>query len=377
MSLWFLLALMTVGAIFAVLWPLSRRTDVKREGRESAVYQDQLAEIDRDIANGLIGETEGAAARVEISRRLLAAADAEEGSTVSSRLRLRRAVAMVALIGVPVLAGALYLHLGSPALPDFPLTSRARAPVPGQSLDQLVAQVQTHLEKNPTDGRGWSVLAPVLGRLGRFDDAAQAFRNAIRYDGDNAARRAGLGEALAGAANGVVTAEAKAEFERAVALDADEPKARYFLGVAAEQDGRPKEAAALWQDMLSKAPPDAPWRPVLEAALARVGAAVPAPSDSASAKIPALSNDTIASVQGMSEGDRGAMIRGMVDRLAARLKQNGDDVEGWLRLARAYMVLKEPDNARAARDDARRALAANEDGLRKLNEGLKALGIDG
>lgn len=377
MSLWFLLALMTVGAIFAVLWPLSRRTAIRREGRESAVYQDQLAEIDRDIAGGLIGETEGAAARVEISRRLLAAADAEETSAVSSSVRLRRAVAMVALIGVPVLAGALYLHLGSPALPDFPLASRTRAPAAGQSLDQLVAQVQTHLEKNPTDGRGWSVLAPVLGRLGRFDDAAQAFRNAIRYDGDSAARRAGLGEALAGAANGVVTAEAKAEFERAVALDADEPKARYFLGLAAEQDGRPKEAAALWQDLLSKAPPDAPWRPVLETALARVGAAVSAPADSASAKVPALSNDTIASVQGMSEGDRGAMIRGMVDRLATRLKQNGDDVEGWLRLARAYMVLKEPDNARAARDDARRALAANEAGLRKLNEGLKALGIDG
>ncbi|MGX9393633.1 c-type cytochrome biogenesis protein CcmI [Nitrobacteraceae bacterium UC4446_H13] len=377
MSLWFLLALMTVGAIFAVLWPLSRRTAVRREGRESAVYQDQLAEVDRDIAGGLIGETEGAAARVEISRRLLAAADAEDGRAVSSSLRLRRAVAMVALIGVPVLAGALYLHLGSPTLPDFPLASRTRTPVAGQSLDQLVAQVQTHLETNPTDGRGWGVLAPVLGRLGRFEDAAQAFRNAIRYDGDSAGRRAGFGEALAGAANGVVTAEAKTEFERAVALDADEPKARYFLGVAAEQDGRPKEAAALWQDLLNKTPADAPWRPVLETALARVGAAVPAPTDSASAKVPALSNDTIASVQGMSEGDRGAMIRGMVDRLAARLKQNGSDVEGWLRLARAYMVLKEPDNVRTARDDARRALAANEADLRKLNEGLKALGIDG
>ncbi len=375
MSLWFLLALMTVGAIFAVLWPLGRRTPVKREGRESAVYQDQLAEIDRDIAGGLIGETEAAAARVEISRRLLAAADTEQARTVSSSLRMRRAVALVALVGVPVLAGALYLHLGSPAMPDFPLASRTRAPAAGQSLEQLVAQVQSHLEKHPTDGRGWTVLAPVLGRLGRFEEAAQAFRNAIRYDGDSAARRAGLGEALAGAANGVVTAEAKAEFERAVALDADEPKARYFLGLAAEQDGRPKDAAALWQDLLSKAPPDAPWRPVLEAALARVG--VTAPTSPDGAKMPSLSNDTIASAQGMSESDRGAMIRGMVDRLAARLKQNGDDVEGWLRLARAYMVLNEPDNARAARDDARRALAASEGDLRKLNEGLKALGIDG
>ncbi len=366
MSLWFVLALMTLGAIFAVLWPLGRRTAPPGGGRESAVYRDQLAEIDRDIAAGLIGETEAAAARVEIGRRLLAAADVEETSAVSSSLRLRRAVAVVALVGLPLLAGGLYLRLGTPAMPDFPLASRMRAPAEGQSLDRLVAQVQAHLEKNPTDGRGWGVLAPVLGRLGRFEDAAQAFRNAIRYDGDSAARRAGLGEALAGAAGGVVTAEAKAEFERAVALDGSDVKARYFLGLAAEQDGRPKDAVALWQDMLGKAPPDAPWRPLLEAALARLGATAPA-----------LSNDTIASVQGMSEGDRAAMIRGMVDRLATRLKQNGDDVEGWLRLARAYMVLGEPDSARAARDDARRALKADETGLRKLNEGLKALGIDG
>jgi cytochrome c-type biogenesis protein CcmH len=79
----------------------------------------------------------------------------------------------------------------------------------------------------------------------------------------------------------------------------------------------------------------------------------------------------------MSEADRSTMIHGMVDRLAARLKQNGDDVEGWLRLVRAYTVLKEPEKSRAARDDARRALGQDEAGLRKLNEGLKALGIDG
>ncbi|MCO5129829.1 MAG: c-type cytochrome biogenesis protein CcmI [Xanthobacteraceae bacterium] len=377
MSLWFVLALMTFGAIFAVLWPLGRRAARQPEGRESAVYRDQLAEVDRDIAAGLIGETEAAAARVEIGRRLIAAADAEEAAAPPSSLRLRRAVAVVALVGVPVLAGGLYLRLGTPAMPDFPLASRMRAPAGGQSLDQLVAQVQAHLEKNPTDGRGWGVLAPVLGRVGRFEDAAQAFRNAIRYDGDSATRRAGLGEALAGAANGVVTAEAKAEFERAVALDASDVRARYFLGLAAEQDGRPKEAAAIWRAMLDKAPPDAPWRPLVAAALARIGAVAQAAPDGASAKLPALPEGAAAAAQGMSEGDRAAMIRGMVDRLATRLKQNGDDVEGWLRLARAYMVLNEPERAHAARDDARRALAADEVGLRKLNEGLKALGIDG
>ena len=131
-----------------------------------------------------------------------------------------------------------YLALGSPLLGDFPLASRTRTADANQPLDNMVAQVEAHLEKNPTDGRGWTVLAPVLARLGRYDDAVRAYRNAITYAGDSAERRADLGEALAVAAGGVVTAEAKAEFERAVAQNADEPKANYFLGLAAEQDGR-------------------------------------------------------------------------------------------------------------------------------------------
>ena len=151
------------------------------------------------------------------------------------------------------------------------MRERAQAPAASQPLDNLVAQVEAHLEKNPTDGRGWNVLAPVLARLGRFDDAVRAYRNSITYNGDSAARRADLGEAIAAAAGGVVTAEAKTEFERAVALNADEVKASYFLGLAAEQDGRHAEAASIWRAMLAKAPADAPWRPLVQAALARVG----------------------------------------------------------------------------------------------------------
>ena len=114
-----------------------------------------------------------------------------------------------------------------------------------------MAQVEAHLEKNPADGRGWNVLAPVLARLGRYDEAVRAYRNSITYNGERSERRADLGEALAAAAGGVVTAEAKAEFERAVALNADEVKASYFLGLAAEQDGRgsepPRSGAPCWQ----------------------------------------------------------------------------------------------------------------------------------
>ena len=367
MTLWFVFALMTVAAIFAVLWPLSRKPVAQAGGTEAAVYKDQLAEIDRDAAAGLIGSSEAEAARVEISRRLLAAVDGQRDLPAQSNLKLRRTSAVMALAGLPIAAVALYLSLGSPQLGDFPLAERARTADANQPLDNLVAQVEAHLDKNPTDGRGWNVLAPVLARLGRYDEAIRAYRNSITYNGDSAERRSDLGEALMGSAGGVVTAEAKAEFERAVAQNADDPKANYFLGLAAEQDGRNTDAASIWRAMLAKAPADAPWRSLVQAALVRVGGPV----------APTLSNDTMAAAKEMSEADRGAMIREMVDRLATRLKQNGDDVEGWLRLVRAYMVMGERDKAVSALTDARQAVANDADRLRQLNEGLKNLGLDG
>jgi len=367
MTLWFVFALMTAAAIFAVLWPLGRGGPPQDDASEAAVYKDQLTEIDRDVAAGLIGRPEAEAARVEISRRLLAAADNQRDPPVASNIGLRRSAAVIALVGLPIVAVALYLPLGSPQLGDFPLAQRIRAPDATQPLDNLVAQVEQHLEKNPTDGRGWSVLAPVLARLGRYDDAVRAYRNSITYNGDSAERRADLGEAFAAAAGGVVTSEAKAEFERAIALNADEVKASYFLGVAAEQDGRTAEAKSIWRAMLARAPTDAPWRPLVQAALARVGGSA----------APALSDDAMAAAKDMNETDRGTMIRGMVERLASRLKQNGDDVDGWLRLVRAYVVMGDRDKARGALTDARQAVANDAERLRELNEGLKNLGLDG
>ncbi len=369
MTLWFVFALMTAAAVFAVLWPLGRGIRLQSDGSEAAVYKDQLSEIGRDLAAGLIGAPEAEAARVEIGRRLLAAADHQRDPPFASNIVLRRSAAILALVGLPIVAIAIYLPLGSPRLADFPLAERTRAPDATQPLDNLVAQVEAHLEKNPADGRGWAVLAPVLAKLWRYDDAVRAYRNSITYNGENAGRRADLGEALVAAAGGVVTSEAKAEFERAVALNADEAKASYFLGVAAEQDGRTTEAASIWRTMLARAPTDAPWRPLVQAALARVNAA--------GSGAPVLSDDTVAAAKDMNEADRGAMIRGMVDRLATRLKENGDDVEGWLRLVRAYMVMGDRDRAKIASMDARQAVANDAERLRQLNDGLKNLGLDG
>src|SRR5437667_455573 len=126
MALWFGLALMTAAAVWAVLWPLARRRGELRSGSDVAVYREQLTELERDREAGLIGDNEAAAARVEVSRRLIAAADPQtaSASSASSVIWQRRSVAIVALVLVPFGAAALYLDLGSPSFPDQPLAPR-------------------------------------------------------------------------------------------------------------------------------------------------------------------------------------------------------------------------------------------------------------
>jgi cytochrome c-type biogenesis protein CcmH len=376
MTLWFAIALMTVAAVFAVLWPLAHPASRLRSGSDVAVYRDQLDEIERDRAAGLIADKEAAAAQVEVSRRLIAAADAQAPETqpdASGNWR-RRAVAVAALVLVPFGAAALYLAVGSPTLPDQPLAPRlAAARNNNQSIDNLVAQVESHLERNPGDGRGWEVIAPVYVRLGRFDDAAKARRNALRLNGETAERQAALGEALVFAANGIVTAEAKTAFEKAVALDAGEAQARYFLGLAAEQDGNRAQAAAIWRALIDGAPPGATWLEFVRGALARVDNGA-APSSASGGP----SEEQVAASADMSPEQRMTMIRGMIDRLSERLNRDASDVEGWLRLVRSYIVLGERDKARAAVVDARRALANEPDKLKRLDDLVQTTGpVDG
>jgi cytochrome c-type biogenesis protein CcmH len=369
MMLWFVMAMMTAAAIFAVLWPLARRHPL-HGGSDVEVYRDQLDEIGRDRAAGLIGEREAEAARIEVSRRLLAAADA--GASPLQRdgsAWRRRGTALVALVLLPVGVMGFYALLGSPDVPGQPQSTRREMPPEQRSLAELVGRVEAHLEANPQDGRGWEVIGPVYMRLGRYDDAVKARRNALHLLGPSGTREADLGEALTGAANGVVTAEAKSAFERALSLNPDDFRVRYFLGLAAEQDGRPKEAAELWRTLLATAPMGAPWIAFVREALARV--------DPAAAPQRGPSAEDIAAASELSPEQRAAMVRGMVERLAERLKNDGSDVEGWLRLVRAYMVLGDRDRALTAAGDARRALAGEPEKLQQVNDVIKGLGLEG
>lgn len=373
MTLWLAFALMTAAAIFAVLWPLSRRVEA-RGGSDLAVYRDQLDEIGRDRAAGLIGEAEAEAAKVEVSRRLIAAADAagtEPAVTGPAPLWRRRATAIAALVLLPLGAAVFYLSLGSPQLPGAPLAERmVQQANQNRSIASMVSQVEAHLERNPNDARGYEVLAPVYMRLGRFSDAVNARRKVIALAGETAQRQSDLGEALAAASNGIVTEEAKGAFDKALKLDGNELKARFFLGIAAEQDGDRTKAASIWRGMLDGAPADASWAPMVREALARVGGTPPSAT-------PGPSTADINAAAGMNDEDRSEMVHSMVARLADRLKQNGDDIEGWQRLMRAYIVLGERDKARGAASDAKRAFSGDPEKLKRIEDTIKEMGLEG
>ena len=357
MELWLVFALMTAATIFAVLWPLARHKPVRR-GSDIAVYKDQLDEIQRDRASGMIGEAEAEAARVEVSRRLIAAADAaefEKPALEGHSLWRRRVTAIAGLVALPVGAVTIYLILGSPDMPGQPLAQRVQAQSQSAAVQDMIAKVEDHVARNPDDGRAWEVLAPVYMRVGRYDDAVRAFRNVLRLNGSNAAHEADLGEALVFAANGVVTDEAKKQFDRALALDSTDIMARFYTGMAADQDGRRAEAEKIWRGLLAEAPPGAPWVELVTHALNRqVPAAGTAPA--AAGSPPPADHDANA----------------MVERLAQRLKKDGSDVQGWLELVRSYRVLNQNDKMEGAIADARKALASDAGKLAQFAGGLEA-----
>jgi cytochrome c-type biogenesis protein CcmH len=259
MGFWLIAAFLTLAATLAVLLPLTRARAVDAAGGryDLEVYRDQMREVEADAARGLIDPQSAEQARIEIGRRLLRAE--QETQRRPANVQGARWTALIAVLSVPLIGWGLYAVTGSPDLPSQPLAGRAAEKAAVASVGELIARAEEHLRQNPDDVRGWDVLAPIYMRLGRYEDAVTAYRNAIRLQGETAERNVGLAQALTAAAGGTVTGEAQAQFDRA-----------------------------------------------------------------------------------------GAQIDAMVAGLDERLRQNPDDVEGWKRLVRSYLVLNRREDAVSA-----------------------------
>ena len=355
---WIIAGLLVVAALIALLKPLLRATPESGDEGESvlAVFRRQLANLDTEIAQGRLAADEAAAVRAEITRRMLAAADQETqnsrpavlGSAATS-CRLGIAIGIAALL--PAAALAVYSAVGTPAAVERG-GSAAAAPATDDRAKKLTAaaeQLKARLQQEPGHVEGWVLLARTFASLERYPEARSAYSQAIALAPKEPQLHAELGELLVLAAGGEVTAEAEAEFAKA----GDDPRARFYSAEAALQRGDLEAAKATLRTLLATAPAEAPWRKLVQERLAEIAPGEIAPGEQTpAAKGSGPTAQDVAAAQSMSPEERQAMIRSMVDRLAARLEQNPNDRDGWTRLAHAYDVLGESEKAQAARSRA-------------------------
>jgi len=377
---WIVLTLcLGVAALFAAA-PFLRPEPSQPEGDgRRHLYQRQIAEIEEEEKQGVISSSEAAGLRVEAQRRMLAAAT-NEIELKEASVPLSRTTTALIIAGMVVAGGAgLYAVKGSPTTPSasrMPLAaSLDRQPTPVQasptlatasvgSVDTMVDRLAARLEQSPDDVEGWRMLGWSYFNVDKYQEAARAYARAVTLSPKNASYRSAQGEALVMAAGGYVTDEALSVFEQTLTLDPDDPRARFFKGLSLDQAGDPAAAISAWIDMVASAAPGADWVPDLRqriftrAAEAGVDIAGRLEAADDSTRPPQTIGPTVAQIQAAMEkpaDDRQDMIEGMVASLAARLAEDPNDPEGWVRLIRSKTVLGRHGEAE---QDLRSAIAA-------------------
>ncbi len=381
---WIVAAALTALALLPLVRALLRPSGDVGEAASFArgVYAQQVAEVERDLARGVLTPDQAKLARAEIGRRLLsAAAEADKLEAVATQAtKPSRKLALALTLAMPVVALGIYLPTGHPNMPAQIFAERPKGRAVPEKVLEAVASLEKTLQENPNDQAGWTLLGQTYAAMGRIDDAAMAYRRALGLSQGDPELMSALAETLTSAADGIVGEEAHRLFDAVVKADPNNPRARYYLGVARQQAGDIKGALDRWTALVGDSPADAPWLPLLmqqiQQAAVSVGldpvAITPKPKPAANppaprgpmqgggagagSAAPALSAEQMQAMAGMSAEDQQATINSMVDGLEAKLTDNPGDVDGWLRLARAREV---QGNLDAARDALRGAVKAD------------------
>lgn len=304
------------------------------------------------------------------------------------------------------LVGAALLALAAVGVAVWRSQQEQAAPAPaaasGQqpTVEQVIARLEARLKADPNDAEGWRMLGWSYFQTERFAEAATAMKRAAALDPDNAEYHSMLGEALVMASRegDGMPADAKAAFDRALALDPKDARARYFRAVAIDLEGRHREAIDAWFALLADTPADAPWAADVREVIRSVGkengievekrlaAVSPAPASGgmktdggeiAAAGIPGPTREQIAAASQLPQGQQDAMVRGMVDGLEAKLKANPDNAQGWIMLMRSRMQLGETGKAAKALQDGLQAFRNDGAASRQLREAAATLGVPG
>ena len=353
---WIAFAILTGVAVLAALWPLARARRIQPQAlTDIDLYEAELARIGREVDRGLLSAVDGEAMTAEAARRLIRAHDGQVAPESQSSTRIRIA-AVLAIVVIPLVTLTVYDKTGSPDFSDMPLDARLNAVPDQMDFAAALARMEMHLASHPDDAQAQQIIAPIYVKLGRYDDAAKSFRMLVQLLGDEPAIQMALGSTLIRAENGKVSPEARAAFEAALAKDADLPEARFYIGLAQDQAGDSAAAVGTWSELLRLSPPGAPWLTEVQNRIVAAGG-----------KIPATSEPNL--------GDNSMVIRAIVARLADRLEQNGDDLDGWLRLLRSYTVLHETEKAQDALTRARAQFSGNSNAIQKIDALVLELGM--
>ncbi|HAA92279.1 MAG TPA: c-type cytochrome biogenesis protein CcmI [Rhodospirillaceae bacterium] len=358
MAFWVtVMVLMGIG-LGAVLWPLTRRPTESTNAAEydQEVYKAQLAELDRDLADGRISKAEARASRTEIARRLLAAdrvADATTETQAPPGAAYKIIIATVILI--PAIALGFYGFRGQPELSGQPFAERQQAKQNAgadgsANADVMIQRLAQQLAENPDNAEGWALLARSYLTLGRYQKAVPAFEKALGLDSGNTNLRSAYGETLFFAAGNVVTPAARAAFQAVLEMEPKEPRARYYLALADSAAGKEKKALADLRNLIAETPASAAYLPILIAQANKIAEKIGAPpivppqnAGKDTSPSPGPTEEDMRAAAQMSAEDRKQMIQSMVQRLADRLKETPNDLNGWIRLANAYRVLGQTD----------------------------------
>ncbi len=299
-------------------------------------------------------------------------------------------IGLIAFLAATVLvAGAIAYRAFNPIIPPEMAEAIEQAPL-------TIPDLQARAEQDPLNSKAWQELAFAHFSAGGYDQAAQAYRQAIEGDPENAVLWSALGESRVMASQrDPMPPNAVTAFEKAIELDPTDPRARYFLGVGKDLAGDARGAIADWTALLQETPPGAVWEDNLRRTIEQVGkinqidtapmlakvdreraASAPAAAAvralTAGNAIPGPSQDQIAAARALPPSEQQSMAEGMVQRLDTRLRSEPGDVNGWVKLMRSRMALGQPDQASRALKD---AIAANPAQAARLQAEAEALGV--
>jgi cytochrome c-type biogenesis protein CcmH len=345
--IWATFAILSLVAFAIVLYPVRMAGSgmLTRSDTVPKILADQMQEVQRDLDRGLISEAEAQAAQLEIKKRILSTLRQSESVPENGAAGGRKGI-LIAAIFAPLFAVVYYTAMGSPDTPSLAFAERTEERAQNAEVTELAARLRERLITDPDGGpsEGWMLLGQTYQRMGRLDEAIAAFETVAKRPDATSATFSMLAEAVVIANDGVVIPKALREIDRALELDPRNPAATYFQSLYFLQREQPRKAYDLLLSRLDEEETFAPWMEVYAQQINRIAAEEGLPAfqtPMARGRQPGPSAADVAAAADMTDEDRAVFIRSMVSRLAARLEDDPEDLDGWMRLANAYSVLQE------------------------------------